>query len=445
MRVGMITLGCDKNTVDNEYLAGLLARRGHTVFRPTRRTDMDALVITTCGFVADAKQESIDAVIEWVEYRKRSGRQFRVIVIGCLAQLYASELLREIPEIDCIAGVGTPESYVRLIESGAISQMPRLSVASKPCLSIQRFYSRKPLDALPYGFLRISDGCNYRCSFCAIPRMKGRYTSVRMEILQREAHALLRRGVREINIIGQDITKYGSDLHAGYDLVDLLMALCRLPGRFWIRLLYLYPTGLTRKLIRLVRDEPKMCKYLDLPLQHVVPRVLRLMRRPVTVERTLRTLRHVREIIPWVKIRTTMMVGFPGETESEFQALCRIAKEFRFDRLGAFAFSAEPGTRAARLPNQVPEKIKNRRRNELMQIQSRISQELNALEIGAVQEVLVESKIKGTEFYLSRSQTEAPEVDGAILIQTRRRLGPGDFVPVRITAASEYDLLAEPL
>jgi ribosomal protein S12 methylthiotransferase len=445
MQVGIITLGCDKNTVDNEYLAGVLRRRGHTVFRPDRRRQMDALIITTCGFIGDAKKESIDTIIDWVEYRKRTGRTFRIIVIGCLAQLYAAELVREIPEIDSIAGVGTPESYLPLIESSAISTKNFLALTSTPSLVIKKYYPREPLDALPYGFLRISDGCNHKCSFCAIPRMKGRYRSVPREILLREARVLLLRGVREINIIGQDITKYGSDLNAGYDLVDLLKALCSLRGQFWIRLLYLYPSGLSRRLVELVRDEPKVCKYFDLPLQHVAPRILALMKRPIAIQPTLRTLERVKRLIPGVKIRTTLIVGFPGETEREFQALCDAVQTFRFDRLGVFAFSAEPGTSAAQLQNQLSEKVKNKRRNQVMRLQARISRDLNSQEIGSVREVLVESRIKGTDIYIARSQGEAPEVDGSILVHSRHPLTAGDFVLARVTAASEYDLMAEPV
>jgi ribosomal protein S12 methylthiotransferase len=444
MKIGIITVGCDKNTVDNEYLAGLLRRRGHEVFRPQAGRSMDALVITTCGFIEDAKRQSIETIIEWAELRRRHKRRYRIIVAGCLGQLYGSELSRAIPEIDSIVGVCNPDTLLNAVENCVVHSKKLSLVSSRPALNIEKYYPRHNLDILPYSFLRISDGCNYRCSFCSIPRMKGKYRSVPIDIVLKEARALLRRGVKEINIIGQDITRYGADIKGGYGLVDLLKALCSLRGKFWVRLLYLYPSGLSKALIKFIQNEPKICKYIDIPLQHLSPRVLRLMRRPTDIEKTLKTLRDVRRIVPEVKIRTTMIVGFPGEGKSDFNLLKRGVEEFGFDRLGLFAFSAEPFTAAVGFKNQVPARIKNKRRDEIMRLQADISRNRNLREVGKVCTVLLEDRVGDTDIYTSRSEGEAPEVDGFVLVKSKRDLCVGSFMLVRIIGASEYDLFAEP-
>ncbi|MEQ8819856.1 MAG: 30S ribosomal protein S12 methylthiotransferase RimO [Sumerlaeia bacterium] len=473
MRVGLVTLGCDKNTVDNEYLAGLLASDGHSIEVATESNPPDVVVITTCGFLALARDQSLESIRDWAKIRATHGT--RLGVIGCLAQRASEQLLRDFPEIDFLAGVGDFERVARLVaganksrflqpvgagaENGPwdLSSQSATSVSDiefddreftpdAPRVLVPRTLPRQRMDRRPHGFLKISDGCNHTCTFCSIPLMKGVYTSVPRQTLLDETRRMLDDGVREINIVAQDITKYGLDTEKKLALPDLLHELCAIEGKFWLRLFYLYPSTVTRDLIALMKEEPKIARYLDIPLQHLDQNVLRRMKRPHDRERTMDLLRRVREELPEVALRTTFIVGFPGETPAEFKTLTDGVKEIKFERLGVFAYSREEGTPAADLPNQVTEKVKLRRKDKLMKLQAKISSDWAFDQMGTVREVLIEGRVPDSEWYVGRSHSEAADIDGVVrVISPKRELKTGDFVRAEVIEASTYDLTAEVL
>jgi ribosomal protein S12 methylthiotransferase len=470
MRVGLVTLGCDKNTVDNEYLSGLLSKDGMTVEVADESRPPDVVVITTCGFLQAAKDQSVAEIRRWAGIRAKHGT--RLGVIGCLAQRNGEQLLRDIPQIDFLAGVGDFERVARMVAGEAksrfvantageswdlIQQSPsavavaeapesdiefddRRFAPSAPRVLVPRTLPRQRLDRRPHGFLKISDGCNHTCTFCSIPLMKGIYTSVPRNVVLEEAERLLADGVREINIVAQDITKYGLDLEKRMMLPELLKDLCALPGKFWLRLFYLYPSTVTRDLVAVMKEEPTIARYLDVPLQHLHGDVLRRMKRPHDRARTMDMLRYLRTELPDVTLRTTFIVGFPGESTDEFNTLLDGMEEIRFERLGVFAYSREEGTPAAALPNQIPEKQKLRRREKLMKRQAEISAEWAAAQVGSTRDVLVEGRVPDSNWYVGRSHSEAADIDGVIRFQSNAELQTGDFTTVRITQADVYDL-----
>lgn len=476
MRVGLVTLGCDKNTVDNEYLAGLLGDRGVDVEVANEADPPDVVVITTCGFLQAAKEQSRDEIRRWVDIRSKSGT--RLGVIGCLAQRNGNELLRDFPEIDFLAGVGDFEKVAALVAgegksrflanvNGAGWELDRQSAAVRdiageasgegspaiefddrkftetaPRVLIPAALPRRRIDRRPHGFLKISDGCNHTCTFCSIPLMKGIYTSVPRNVLLDEARRLLDDGVREINIVAQDITKYGLDTERKMALPGLLKDLCSLGGDYWIRLFYLYPSTVTRDLVAVMREEPRIARYLDIPLQHLDAGVLRRMKRPHDRGRTMDMLRYLRAEMPGLTIRTTFIVGFPGESRKEFQVLLDAMDEIRFERLGVFPYSREPGTEAASLPSQIPEKVRMRRRDKIMKHQAAISADWAASQVGKTRQCLVEGRVPDSNWYVARSHSEAADIDGVIRLYSEEPLATGDFVMGRITAAAVYDLEA---
>ncbi len=469
LRVGMVTLGCDKNTVDNEYLAGLLSQRGLNIEIADPASPPDVVVITTCGFIASARQQSFDAIGEWAAIRRRSGT--RLGVIGCLAQREGENLLRQYPDIDFLAGVGDFERVARLVagegksqfvedtnkteawqlerQSPAANERPTVEFDDReftptaPRVIVPRALPRLRMDKRPHGFLKISDGCNHTCTFCSIPLMKGIYTSVPKGTLLDEARRMLDGGVREINIVAQDITKYGLDLEKRFMLPELLNEIASLPGQFWVRLFYLYPSTVTRDLVSVMREQPKIARYLDIPLQHLDPAVLKRMKRPHDRERTMDMLRMLRSEMPDVALRTTFIVGFPGETPPEFKTLVEGIEEIRFERMGVFTYSREPGTPSASMPNQVTDKVKDRRREKLMKLQARISAGWAEAQMGSVREVLVEGRVPNSDWYVGRSHSEAADIDGVVRFESPLAHKPGDFVGVRITSADVYDLNGE--
>jgi len=450
MHIGIVTLGCDKNTVDTEYIAGLLASQGHEVFTPGMEDELDALAVNTCGFIESAKQESIDAILLWVEEKKRrqeeTGTSFYLYVIGCLVERYASELLEAIPEIDGLAGVGEWKRTARMILSSPDRKSVPVAVSPPgrlPDMKITRCMPRKKLDPEVYAFLKIADGCSHSCRFCAIPFIKGKRRSVPRKILLREAADLIRRGAREINLVAQDSSLYGTDLYQKYRLTQLVRDIARLPGKFWIRVLYTYPATLSDDFIRLMREEENLCPYLDVPLQHLSPEVLRRMGRPPDPTRILNRLNRWRKEIPELTIRTTFIVGFPGETRRDFEILLEGVRDFGFDRIGAFLYSPEEGTAAFDMDRVVSKRTARRRLDRLMRVQAGISLEKNRRLIGKVTSVLIEEEIPGEKIYLARSMADAPEVDGLVIVRSDRKLPPGTFARCRIKDAGEYDLLGE--
>jgi len=473
MRVGLVTLGCDKNTVDNEYLAGLLGEQGCHVEVADPANPPDVVVITTCGFIQAAKDQSVATIRDWAAIRQKTGT--RLGVIGCLAQRNGEQLLRDIPQIDFLSGVGDFERVARLVAGEGKSRfvediadnapawdLQRQSAAaapgtpavefddrefsaSAPRVVVPRALPRTRVDRRPHGFLKISDGCNHTCTFCSIPLMKGIYTSVPRQTLLDEARRMLDDGVREINIVAQDITKYGLDLEKRFMLPDLLHDLCAIMGSFWIRLFYLYPSTVTRDLVAVLKEQPKIARYLDIPLQHLDHDVLMRMRRPHDRDRTMDMLRMIRSELPGTTIRTTFIVGFPGESPGEFRNLMDGVEEIRFERMGVFTYSREEGTPAAAMPNQVNEKIKARRREKLMKLQHGISAEWAAGQVGTVRQVLIEGAVPDSDWYVGRSHSEAADIDGVVRLRSDRSLQPGDFVMARVTEADVYDLTAEAL
>jgi len=451
VRVGIITLGCDKNTVDNEYLAGLLEAAGCEVVGidgVDGGTTYDAVVLTTCGFILDAKRQSVEKLVELAASKREHGNPKRLYVAGCLSQRYASELEKEVREVDGWAGVGCFESLAKMVLKD-LRMAPRRRAASivkaVPCVNVPKLISRRRLADNPYSFLKIADGCNHHCTFCSIPLMKGKYRSVAPDILLSEAKALLRSGVRELNLVAQDITAYGMDRWRDYRLPELLRDLCALEGDFWIRCLYCYPGGLTRRVIDVLASEPKIVPYLDVPLQHLDPRVLRAMKRPHHDLNTENLIARLRDAIPGLALRTTMIVGFPGES---FYAHLRMFEEIRrlsFDWLGVFQFSNEDGAPAARYPRQVGAATKEKRWHSVMQLQAEITAERNDERVGNVERVLVEEFDAALKKWIGRSAREAPEVDGKVIIQGGEGLAPGQFVDVRITRAEVYDVVAKPI
>lgn len=442
MQIGLITLGCDKNTVDNEYLAGLLEDRGCAIVTEDRMdpdTMLDAVVVTTCGFIGDAKRQSVERLVEFADRKREEGNPRRLFVAGCLAQRYADELLKEIPEIDGIVGVGQFERMVELL-LGTSAEKNAVNPEAK--VDIYRFMRRRRLDNLPHAFLKIADGCNHACTFCSIPKMKGRFRSVAPEILLEEARGLLRQGVRELNLVAQDISVYGADLGTAYRLPELLRDLCALEGDFWIRCLYCYPGGVSDALLRVMAEEPKIVPYLDIPMQHLDPGVLAEMKRPFREIDTAGLVAHFRQAIPGLTLRTTMIVGFPGETPQAFNRLMAGIRALRFERLGVFTYSREEDTPAGNAPRQVGKATMEKRWQALMQEQSFIAEEIGQARVGTRTRVLIEGYDQDRRCFIGRSPAEAPEVDGKIFVTSEQWLSMGAFVDAEITGAETYDLLA---
>lgn len=450
MKIGIVTLGCDKNTVDNEYLAGLLAAEGVEVVRAGKAPDatrLDAVLINTCGFIDAAKQESISTILEWVEHkkeRKGRGERMRVLVAGCLTQRYRESLIAELPEVDGFMGVGDFDKVVQLVRApeGAASAVNLIQ--EMPVVQVREGLPRKALGpASPHTFLKIADGCNHNCSFCAIPSFKGRLRSVKKEILLAEAQLLLSRGVREINIVAQDTSDYGRDLYGkDYGIAELLAELAALPGDFWLRLFYFYPGGITERFVEAVASSAKIARYIDMPLQHLHPETLRRMKRPHKDVNTSAAIARLRTAVPDMAIRTTFIVGFPGETRQEFDALLEGAGHLRFRRMGAFTYSEEEGTPAVELKPRVSARVKKARFDRLMQQQAVISRELNEALVGREIRVLVERPLEDGACQC-RSEADAVDVDGTVIVRAQGALKPGDFAMVRVTDAETYDLRAE--
>ena len=426
----VITLGCSKNTVDTEHLLAQLPADAYTIFPEDYSGPVDYLLVNTCGFIGDAKQESIDTILAETE-RKKRGEIGKIIVFGCLSQRYASELPELIPEVDEWYGARDLAPVVR-----ALGAVPRHDLRN-----VRRFDA----GGRAYAYIKISEGCDRRCSYCAIPFIRGAHRSVPMEDVVEEARGLAAGGVKELILIAQDTTYYGLDLYGRRALADLLRALSDVPEIEWIRLHYSYPEGFPEDVLKEMAVNPKICKYLDIPLQHISDKVLHNMHRGVTGEWTRGLIRRLREEIPGVVLRTTVIVGHPGEGPAEFGELLDFAREARFERLGAFRYSEEEGTWGAQnLADDVPEEEKQRRYDALMGLQEGISAEFNASRVGKVERVLADDVVNGK--LVCRSQYESPEVDGEIIVSVPEGTDPasfvGRFLDVRITGAEDYDLFA---
>ena len=426
-KINVITLGCSKNTVDSEHLMAQLAAAGYELEHDSDRNDADVVVINTCGFIGDAKKESIDTILAAVR-AKEEGLIERLFVVGCLSERYADELRDEIPEVDEYFGVNDWADIV-----AALGGQHKAELATERVLTTPSHYA----------YLKISEGCNWLCGYCAIPLIRGKHISVPMESILEEARLLAGRGVKELMVIAQDTTYYGIDLYGCRRLADLQSELCRIDGIEWIRLHYAYPAAFPEDVIEVMAREPKICKYLDIPFQHISDKMLSAMKRRHTKAEAMELIKRLRRQIPDIALRTTLLVGYPGETLEDIAELEEFVREVRFDRLGVFPYSEEEGTYSAtELTDDVPEEEKERRAARIMQIQEQISLENNLSRVGRVMRVMVDSR-QG-DYYVARSEYDSPEVDQEILIPCElRQLRRGRFYDVRITGAEDYDLFGE--
>ena len=426
-KINVITLGCSKNTVDSEHLMARLAAAGYEVLFDSDRTDAKVVVINTCGFIGDAKQESIDMILR-AAAAKQAGKIERLFVVGCLSERYADELRAEIPEVDDYFGARTWDGIVRA-----------LGASEDPALATERRLTTPK----HYAYLKISEGCNWKCGYCAIPLIRGGHVSVPMEELEEEARKLAAQGVRELMVIAQDTTYYGIDLYGRRMLAELLRRLCRIDGIEWIRLHYAYPAGFPDEVIDVMSSEPKICKYLDIPFQHISDAQLASMHRRHTKAEAMELIGRLRGAIPDLALRTTLLVGYPGETEADFEELLAFVREVRFERLGVFPYSEEEGTWSAEnLRDNVPEEVKQRRAERIMALQNEISLDNNRRRVGRTERVIIDSR-QG-DWYVGRTQYDSPEVDQEILIPaSERRLLRGHFYDVTVTSAADYDLYGE--
>ena len=435
LKVGMISLGCNKNRVDSETALGLLRDKGYEFTGDP--AEADVLMVNTCGFIESAKEESIDAILEMAEYKK-TGCCRLLVVTGCLAQRYEKSLLEEIPEIDLLMGVNQYERLADAIETALQGQKQSL------CQEKFDFFEQDRVLTTPgyTAYTRIGDGCNNRCTFCAIPLIRGHYRSRGEKEILEEVRRLAEQGVREHILVAQDTTRYGTDWQAHSALPELMEKAAAIPGVDWLRVLYCYPDETDQRLLDVMAAHDNICKYLDLPIQHINDDILRRMHRRGDSSDIRRCLRLARE--RGFALRTSIIVGFPGETEEQFRELLDFVEEAEFDRLGAFAYSAEEDTPAARMPDQIPEEIKQERLDRLMTLQARISLRRNRLRVGTVEKVLVTDR-SDDGFLLGRSQFEAPETDGEIVFTGKESPEIGSFVQVKITSAKTYDLTGEML
>lgn len=426
-KINVITLGCSKNTVDSEHLMARLTAAGYQVLFDSDRTDAKTMVINTCGFIGDAKQESIDMILRAAE-AKKSGKIERLFVIGCLSERYADALRTEIPEVNEYFGVRSWDGIVGALEA-----------STDPTLVTERHLTTPK----HYAYLKISEGCNWKCGYCAIPLIRGAHISVPMEELEEEARKLAAQGVRELIVIAQDTTYYGLDLYGKRMLGKLLRRLCRIEGLEWIRLHYAYPAAFPDEVIAVMSSEPKICKYLDIPFQHISDAQLTTMLRRHTKAEAMHLIARLRTAIPDLALRTTLLVGYPGETEADFEELMQFVREVRFDRLGVFAYSEEEDTYSARkLKDNIPDSVKQQRVDRIMALQQDISLDNNRRRVGRLERVVIDSR-QG-DFYVGRTQYDSPDVDQEILIPAAgRRLLRGHFYKVRITSAADYDLYGE--
>lgn len=423
MRVNIITLGCSKNTVDSENVAGHLRKAGCEVLFDSDSNDSDVVIVNTCGFIGDAQEESVMVLLEQAQFKARSRRPRRLVAVGCLVERFRESLQTEIPEVDAFFGVHQWDDLLHYV----------LSSPTAP------FHSERQLSTPShYAYLKISEGCNRACSYCAIPLIRGKHLSRPIDDLVAEARQLVASGVKELILIAQDTTYYGLDIYGRRALGELLHRLATESGAAWIRLHYTYPTSFPEDAIQAIRNHPNICNYIDIPLQHISSHLLHSMQRGIDREGTLRLLAHLRQSIPGVAIRTTLIVGYPGETEADFEELKAFVAEARFDRMGCFAYSPEEGTPAYALGDPIPDEEKQRRVDELMAIQEQISLANNEAKVGRTFQVIIDRR-EG-DYYVGRTEQDSPEVDDEVLITSPAPLTPGHFYSVLIQSAMENDL-----
>ena len=437
-KVLFISLGCDKNLVDSEMMIGMLAESGYEFTDDEREADI--VVINTCCFIGDAKEESINTILEMADL-KQSGDIEMLIVTGCLAERYREEIQTEIPEVDAILGTTAIDEVVKTMNnvSRGIRENCYKSLEEKPLTGVRRVVTTGG----HYAYLKIAEGCDKHCTYCIIPKVRGNYRSVPMEHLVLEARELAERGVRELILVAQETTVYGTDLYGHKALPELLRKLCEIDGIHWIRILYCYPEEIDDELIQVMREEKKICRYLDLPVQHASDSILQRMGRKTDRRKLEDIIEKLRREIPDICLRTTLITGFPGESEAEHEELLSFVERMKFDRLGVFTYSQEEDTPAADMPEQIPEEIKAERQGQLMELQQEIAFDAAQGMVGRVVTAMIEGKVADENAYVARTYKDAPNVDGFLFINTDREMMTGDFVRVKVTASYEYDLIGE--
>ena len=438
MKILFISLGCDKNLTNSEEMLGLLTRKGHEIVDD--EAIAEAIVINTCCFIGDAKEESVNTILEMAELKKE-GTLKVLVVTGCMAQRYKKEIMDEIPEVDAVLGTSSYGAIVEAIEEAERGNRFELY---RDINELPEYMGKSILTTGGHvGYLKIAEGCDKHCTYCIIPSLRGNFRSVPEERLLQQAQDMADAGVKELILVAQETTVYGTDLYGKKTLHLLIRKLCQIRGIRWIRILYCYPEEIYDELIETIRDEKKVCHYLDLPIQHASDAVLKRMGRRTTKQELIDIITKLRTEIPDIVLRTTLIAGFPGETEEDHQELMEFVDEMEFDRLGVFTYSAEEDTAAARMTGQIPEEIKEERRDELMALQQEISLDLGNSRVGDEVLVMIEGKVFGESAYIGRTYGDAPKVDGYIFVQTGELLMTGDFARVRITGALEYDLIGE--
>ena len=437
MKLLFISLGCDKNLVDSEMMMGLLHDRGYEF--TDNEEEADIIVINTCGFINDAKEESINTILEMAKYKENNLKA--LIVAGCLVERYKNEILQELPEIDAIVGTTAFDKICDVVDDVlADKKHNELESINKMCRpDVKRIITTGGY----YSYLKIAEGCDKHCTYCSIPMIRGAYRSVPMDELVKEAEYLADNGVKELIIVAQEITVYGKDLYGEKKLPELLHRLCKIPGIQWIRLLYCYPEEITDELIETIRTEKKICHYIDMPIQHASDKILKAMGRRTNNAELRNIISKLRKEIPDICLRTTLITGFPGETEEDHKILLDFIDEMEFDRLGVFTYSPEEDTKAASLDNQVDEEVKLCRKDEIMELQQEISMDKSERLVGKEIEVIIEGKASDEDVYVGRSYMDAPSVDGYVFINSEEELMSGDFAKVRIVKAMEYDLIGD--
>ena len=439
MKILLISLGCDKNLVDSEFMLGQLTEKGFEIVDD--ESEAEVIVINTCCFIHDAKEESIETILEMAQYKK-TGVLKALVVCGCLAQRYHDEIKEEIPEVDAIIGTTAYEDIVNAVMeavSGHFSEKLK-NIDYLPSQNAKRIYST----GTEYSYLKIAEGCDKHCTYCIIPKLRGSYRSVPMEDIIKQAEYLAECGVKELIIIAQETTIYGKDIYGENKLTGLLDRLCKVPGIKWIRLLYAYPEEITEELAYAIRDHEKICNYIDMPIQHCSDNILKRMGRRTSKAELLEKIAMLRRIVPDIALRTSLITGFPGESEKDHKELVEFTKNVRFDRLGVFKYSAEENTPAASFEDQIPEDVMDERFDELMSIQQEIAFEKARERVDDVVEVMIEGEIPEEEVYIGRTRIDAPNIDGCVFLPMTEKFLTGDICRARVTGARDYDLLAVP-
>lgn len=438
MKILFVSLGCDKNLVDTEMMLGMLTDKGY--FITNDENEADVVVINTCCFINDAKEESINTILEMAELKK-SGKMKALLVAGCLAQRYKEEIQEEIPEVDAIIGTTAIDSIVEALEETFTGKKQNHieDINRKPVYDKKRMVTTGG----HFAYLKIAEGCDKHCSYCIIPKVRGNYRSIPMESLIKEAKQLVEFGAKELILVAQETTLYGKDLYGKKSLPELLHKLCEIEGLYWIRILYCYPEEITDELIETIRTEEKICNYLDIPIQHASDRILKRMGRRTNQQELRDMVAKLREAIPDICLRTTLITGFPGETQEDHEELLAFVDEMEFDRLGVFTYSSEEDTPAATFSEQVEDEIKTDRQADIMELQQEIAFEKAEDMIGRTVLAMIEGKVPDEHAYVARTYKDAPNVDGFVFIQTSEELMTGDFVRVKITGSFEYDLIGE--